>query len=109
MQATVLTKTNELYRLTVGYRIFLKVDVVAITWFSSLYLLHVLQGFPIIFHGVEGRDEREGHSPSFFNLQEVQIVVEYVEELREKRGGRKIKQSDIGIISPYRRQVCGLG
>ncbi|XP_072026794.1 putative helicase MOV-10 [Amphiura filiformis] len=63
------------------------------------------KGFPIIFHGVEGRDEREGQSPSFFNLQEVQVVVEYIEDLREKRGGRKIKQSDIGIISPYRRQV----
>ncbi|XP_038054523.1 putative helicase MOV-10 [Patiria miniata] len=61
--------------------------------------------FPILFHGVEGKDEREGQSPSFFNSAEVTIVVEYVEELLAKRGGRKIKESDIGIISPYRRQV----
>ncbi len=26
-------------------------------------------GFPLIFHGVEGRDEREGSSPSWFNAQ----------------------------------------
>ena len=26
-------------------------------------------GFPLIFHGVEGRDEREGTSPSWFNAQ----------------------------------------
>ncbi|XP_033647607.1 putative helicase MOV-10 isoform X2 [Asterias rubens] len=61
--------------------------------------------FPIIFHGVEGIDDREGHSPSFFNKKEIEIVVEYVENLLDKRGGRKIKESDIGIITPYRRQV----
>ncbi|XP_022081467.1 putative helicase MOV-10 isoform X2 [Acanthaster planci] len=61
--------------------------------------------FPILFHGVEGKDEREGQSPSFFNSAEVTVVVEYVEDLLAKRGGRKIKESDIGIISPYRRQV----
>ena len=32
------------------------------------------KGFPIIFHGVEGEDMREGNSPSWFNLDEVQIV-----------------------------------
>ena len=26
-------------------------------------------GFPIVFHGVDGRDEREGSSPSWFNAQ----------------------------------------
>ncbi|XP_033647604.1 putative helicase MOV-10 [Asterias rubens] len=61
--------------------------------------------FPIIFHGVEGIDDREGHSPSFFNKKEIEIVVEYVENLLDKRGGRKIKESDIGVITPYRRQV----
>ena len=29
------------------------------------------QGFPMMFHGVKGKDEREGNSPSFFNAQEV--------------------------------------
>ena len=76
-------------------------------WNKSVYnyISVYIQGFPIIFHGVEGRDEREGHSPSFFNLQEVQIVVEYLEAILEKRGGKKINLADVGIISPYRRQV----
>ena len=55
---------------------------------------------------MEGIDDREGHSPSFFNKKEIEIVVEYVENLLDKRGGRKIKESDIGVITPYRRQVC---
>ncbi|XP_041457695.1 putative helicase MOV-10 [Lytechinus variegatus] len=63
------------------------------------------QGFPIIFHGVEGQDEREEQSPSFFNKSEVEIVVDYVKKVMEKRGGQKIKQEDIGVISPYRKQV----
>ncbi|XP_071484918.1 putative helicase MOV-10 [Diadema antillarum] len=63
------------------------------------------EGFPIIFHGVEGQDAREEQSPSFFNLSEVDVVVNYVREVMEKRGGTKVKQEDIGVISPYRKQV----
>ncbi|XP_035676776.1 putative helicase MOV-10 [Branchiostoma floridae] len=63
------------------------------------------KNFPVIFHGVEGVDEREGSSPSFFNVQEVAAVVDYVEKLLQKRGGIKVKEEHIGIISPYRRQV----
>ncbi|XP_078595010.1 putative helicase MOV-10 [Branchiostoma floridae x Branchiostoma japonicum] len=63
------------------------------------------KNFPVIFHGVEGVDEREGSSPSFFNVQEVAAVADYVEKLLQKRGGIKVKEDHIGIISPYRRQV----
>ncbi|XP_077997664.1 putative helicase MOV-10 [Glandiceps talaboti] len=63
------------------------------------------QGFPIIFHGVEGLDRREGQSPSFFNMEEAEVVWDYVKDLFEMRGTINIKEENIGIITPYRRQV----
>jgi len=30
-----------------------------------------LESFPVVWHGVEGRDEREGNSPSWFNQAEI--------------------------------------
>ncbi|XP_049791620.1 putative helicase MOV-10 isoform X1 [Schistocerca nitens] len=62
--------------------------------------------FPIIFHGVQGKDEREAHSPSYFNRQEINVVMKYVEALFEERlSGYKVQERDIGIITPYRLQV----
>ncbi|XP_046896067.1 putative helicase mov-10-B.1 [Hypomesus transpacificus] len=66
------------------------------------------QGFPIIFHGVTGRDEREANSPSFFNVAEVEILIEYLKKLFQtqgKKGLAKISPKEIGIIAPYRKQV----
>lgn len=64
------------------------------------------KGFPVIFKGVNGKDEREKKSPSFFNPQEVDAVLGYVQSLKEtKVGGMSIKADDIGIISPYHQQV----
>lgn len=63
------------------------------------------KGFPIIFHGVIGQDMREERSPSFFNPEEVSIVHDYVKTLLQKKKGIKVNQKDIGIISPYRKQV----
>ena len=62
------------------------------------------KGFPLIFHGVSGQDTREANSPSFFNLEEIAVVVDYVEKLLSTRG-ILIKKTDIGIIAPYRKQV----
>ncbi len=62
--------------------------------------------FPMIFHSVAGKDQREARSPSFFNPDECAVVVEYVKKLFDKTGGGiKVTGKDIGIISPYRRQV----
>ncbi|KAG1680363.1 hypothetical protein FOA52_015454 [Chlamydomonas sp. UWO 241] len=61
--------------------------------------------FPIVFHGVAGKDEREGNSPSWFNVMEIKEVCNWVKQLREKRGGGRVVDTDIGIISPYRKQV----
>uniref|UniRef100_A0A8C5BSX3 RNA helicase n=1 Tax=Gadus morhua TaxID=8049 RepID=A0A8C5BSX3_GADMO len=65
-------------------------------------------GFPVIFHGVTGVDEREANSPSFFNVAEVEQLMEYVKKLLERHGRKglyKISPKDIGIIAPYRKQV----
>ncbi|XP_052806170.1 putative helicase MOV-10 [Mya arenaria] len=62
--------------------------------------------FPIIFHSVFGNDEREEDSPSFFNRDEIAQVDKFLNKLlKEEEEGINITQSDIGIISPYRKQV----
>ncbi|NXL73862.1 SDE3 helicase, partial [Leptocoma aspasia] len=66
------------------------------------------KGFPIIFHGVCGEDQREAKSPSFFNTAEIEVLVHYLKKLLQSRGkGRcpTVSPKEIGIISPYRKQV----
>lgn len=60
-------------------------------------------GFPIIFHGVDGPDMREGDSPSWFNLSEAEVVADYVRKLRD--GIPAVALHDIGVIVPYMKQV----
>lgn len=62
----------------------------------------------MIFHGVTGIDKREASSPSFFNVAEVEVLMDYVRKLLQaqgKKGMAKIAPRDIGIIAPYRKQV----
>ncbi|XP_028398184.1 RNA helicase Mov10l1-like isoform X2 [Dendronephthya gigantea] len=61
-------------------------------------------GFPILFHGIKGEDLREGNSPSWFNAVEAVQVIRYVQELRKFKK-HPVQLSDIGIITPYRKQV----
>lgn len=62
--------------------------------------------FPVLFHGVYGRDQREKKSPSYFNAEEVAIVLGYVQKLVTARNmGLRIEQHQIGIITPYKQQV----
>ncbi|XP_048054939.1 putative helicase mov-10-B.2 [Megalobrama amblycephala] len=66
------------------------------------------KGFPVVFHGVMGKDEREANSPSFFNVTEIEVIVSYLNKLMEtqgKKGLPKLSANDIGIIAPYRKQV----
>jgi len=62
------------------------------------------KGFPIIFHGIEGEDAREGSSPSFFNPHEAVEVVKYVRALLDHKS-LGVTPDEIGVISPYRKQV----
>ncbi|XP_078339295.1 RNA helicase Mov10l1-like isoform X6 [Crassostrea virginica] len=59
-------------------------------------------GFPVLFHGVRGEDLREGNSPSWFNPAEVVQVVRYLQGVQSGQG---VVSDDIGIITPYRKQV----
>lgn len=55
-----------------------------------------------------GKDEREANSPSFFNVSEIEVLVDYLTKLMEtqgKKGLPKLAAKDIGIIAPYRKQV----
>lgn len=65
------------------------------------------KGVPLLFHGVCGKDMREGNNPSYFNPDEVKVVVDYVISLLDGKNGvrTKVRETDIGIVSPYRKQV----
>ncbi|CAH1782580.1 unnamed protein product, partial [Owenia fusiformis] len=59
---------------------------------------------PLIFHGVRGSDMREESSPSWFNPQEALQVVKYLKAL-VSNDEYSLSYSDIGVITPYRKQV----
>ncbi|KAG8370233.1 hypothetical protein BUALT_Bualt14G0095700 [Buddleja alternifolia] len=59
--------------------------------------------FPLLFIGIQGFDDREGGNPSWFNRIEASKVVEIIRVLIEEKG---MKEEDIGVITPYRQQVC---
>ncbi|KAJ7096057.1 RNA helicase [Mycena epipterygia] len=61
------------------------------------------KSFPIIFHAISGKDDREASSPSFFNIDEVSQVKTYIRSLRDDRRFR-ITDNDIGVIAPYHAQ-----
>ncbi|EIW74374.1 RNA helicase [Coniophora puteana RWD-64-598 SS2] len=60
--------------------------------------------FPIIFHAVTGKDDREATSPSYCNIDEVTQVKKWVEKLKGARRGYNSTDSDIGVITPYHLQ-----
>ncbi|KDR68388.1 hypothetical protein GALMADRAFT_78731 [Galerina marginata CBS 339.88] len=59
--------------------------------------------FPIVFHAVSGKDDREASSPSFFNIDEVLQIKSYVQKLKNDRHFRTT-DADIGVIAPYHAQ-----
>ncbi|KNZ82274.1 Putative helicase mov-10-B.1 [Termitomyces sp. J132] len=71
------------------------------SFLGSSYLPN--KNFPVVFHGVRGRDDREASSPSFFNIDEILQVKTYVQALRSDRRYRTT-DNDIGVIAPYNAQ-----
>jgi helicase MOV-10 len=48
----------------------------------------VAKEFPVVFHAMSGKDDREASSPSFFNIDEALQVKAYVQALRSDRQRR---------------------
>ena len=61
-------------------------------------------GFPLLFHGVEGEDTREGNSPSWFNAVEAAAVLSHVRSILDCPG-TGARPSDVGVITPYHKQA----
>lgn len=55
----------------------------------------------VVFHGVNGKNHRDIDSPSWYNLEEATQVYLYLLKLY-KYG---LQPDDIGIITPYQKQV----
>ena len=65
--------------------------------------------FPLILHSVVNPCSREKNSYSWVNLEEVSVVLSYVDELLKNGiNGKKISQTDIGIVTPYKAQLARL-
>ncbi|XP_069765517.1 RNA helicase Mov10l1 isoform X5 [Narcine bancroftii] len=62
------------------------------------------KGFPIIFHALRGDEMREANNPSWFNPKEAVQVVRYC-CLLAKLCTSPVQPCDIGIITPYQKQV----
>nr|KAF6398975.1 Mov10 like RISC complex RNA helicase 1 [Molossus molossus] len=62
------------------------------------------KGFPLVFHGVRGSEAREGRSPSWFNPAEAVQVMRYCCLLARSLSSQ-VSGRDIGVITPYRKQV----
>jgi helicase MOV-10 len=60
--------------------------------------------FPLVFHAVNGENQREGKSPSWFNEQEAEQVIEYC-RLLLKETRPPLMADEIGVITPYAQQA----
>jgi helicase MOV-10 len=58
----------------------------------------------VLLHHVAGKERQEERSPSWFNLEEVALVLARVRSLlNTKRFG--LRPADIGVVTPYSRQA----
>jgi helicase MOV-10 len=63
--------------------------------------------FPVLFHGLVGKDMREGNSPSWFNPDEAVAVVRHIESIVAFRPGG-VTYAQIGVVTPYHKQKMKL-
>ena len=55
----------------------------------------------LVFHGIRGEHYQEGNSPSWYNPQEIVQSIYYLNMLYSMG----LNSSDVGIITPYQKQV----
>ncbi|XP_015178042.1 PREDICTED: putative helicase mov-10-B.1 [Polistes dominula] len=61
--------------------------------------------FPIIFHSSYGIEKSKKYSSSMYNLEEISIIMKYLNLLLGVTfGDIKIEQGHIGIVSPFKQQ-----
>ncbi|XP_050511315.1 putative helicase mov-10-B.1 isoform X2 [Diabrotica virgifera virgifera] len=68
-------------------------------------------GDAVEFCSLLSKEQRQGKSPSYFNVKEAQMVIKYIRALQALEfldEEDKVKPSDIGIVTPYARQVYTL-
>merc|ERR1712232_124351 len=59
---------------------------------------------PILLHNTIGQECRDSGSPSVYNVEEVRLVQQYILELLGD-DSLDLKPSDIGVITPYTKQL----
>jgi len=60
---------------------------------------------PLLFEHVNGIEQREADSPSWFNNDEIQKIVKLIENLFLSYKTGFIMETDIGVIAPYQKQA----
>lgn len=67
----------------------------------------ILKGKAIEFCAVLSKEQREGRSPSYFNVEEMQMVLKYVQALTNLQldENYKVTANQIGVVTPYIRQA----
>jgi len=61
----------------------------------------VRENYPVVFHGVAGKDEREESSPSFFNIAEASLVKDYCKKLIDNRSPRVRASVSVNSLRPF--------
>lgn len=76
----------------------------SINWFINTPMLPN-KSFPIIFHSMKGVCERAFNSYSYINKPEANVVLNYISKIADGVwNGIDVRQSDIGVVSPYSKQ-----
>jgi helicase MOV-10 len=105
-----LTKLIFSYRchpaiLRIPNQLFYNSELQEVAWGERMLGWHKLPNpkFPFIFHGVNGTHAQESNSPSWFNVDEIEVVAEYLAGLLDQ--GDEFPNLSIGVIAPYQKQV----